>query len=130
MPNHPLGQHSSLLLPGKELKQLSGLLFSFIGNVSVARGLRLYAKEYSQEENNKEKENGSTHSQTHKEFCKGENKWSALSVSSERSPSATLWSSLGSPVSCMLLDTLHSCSQSWGTTGSVSSRNLCNGHLC
>lgn len=77
MPNHPLGQHSSLLLPGKELKQLSGLFFSFIGNMPVARGLRLYAKEYSHEENNKEKENGSTHSQTHKELCKGENKWSA-----------------------------------------------------
>jgi len=61
-------------LPGKELKQLSGLLFSLIRNVPVARGLRLNAEEYSQEEDYKEEENGSTHSQTHKQSCKGENK--------------------------------------------------------
>lgn len=44
--------------------------------------------------------------------------------------STTIWSSLGSPVSRILLATWHSCSQSWGTTGSVSSKNLCNGHIC
>lgn len=51
---------------------MSWLLFSLVGNMPVARWLGLYAENDGQEEDNEEEEDGSTDSQSHNQFCKGE----------------------------------------------------------